>query len=67
MRQAVLIGGVALIAAGWELAEVVSDKFMGTDLHVSMAETLKDFVLSLVGAAPGAWKLAAPRFPPQDL
>ncbi len=65
MRLVVIFGGVALIAAGWELAEALSDKFLGTGLHISMAETIHDFALSLAGAVLVAWKLGTPSFLPK--
>jgi MYXO-CTERM domain-containing protein len=41
---------VAAVAVLWELAEFVVDRTAGTNLQVSLPNTMKDLALGLLGA-----------------
>lgn len=49
-----ILGFVALVALAWEVLEYFSDRYLGTFVQLSIADTLKDMVVGLVGALPVA-------------
>jgi hypothetical protein len=49
-RPRVAVLAVALLAAGWEIAENASDAVFGTDFAPSLGDTLSDLGLGIAGA-----------------
>ena len=49
-----IIGFVALVTIAWEILEFFSDRYLGTSVQLTIADTLKDMVVGLLGATPAA-------------
>lgn len=50
-RAGILVAVVAVIGIGWEWFEFLSDVFLGTHHQPSVADTMKDLLLDIGGAA----------------
>ena len=60
-RALLLVSFAALAAVLWELAELASDRYLGTRYQVSLADTMRDLFMGLLGAV--TYLLLRPRGP----
>jgi hypothetical protein len=42
---------VSTVAVFWEFAEFLLDRFLGTDLQISLQNTMQDLLMGILGAA----------------
>jgi hypothetical protein len=54
LRAVLVMGFTALVTIAWEFFEHITDTYVGTHLHSTVIETLKDMAVGLVGSLPVA-------------
>jgi uncharacterized membrane protein YjdF len=52
-----VIGLVAMVALGWEVLEYLLDTYAGTEWQLTIADTIKDQLLGVLGAGVAALRL----------